>query len=125
MSKYEFRLAQEDREKLEEVYGPLDGLMIEQVNRITMICKDELDNMFFDKINNTIVSKFPDIIINKDNLFDIVGKALLYDEKETPTKAIPIDYIDEVYTCENCANEIINPHYNYCPYCGKEIDWSE
>ena len=28
-----------------------------------------------------------------------------------------------VYNCSNCYGSVIGNEYNYCPWCGKKIDW--
>ena len=36
------------------------------------------------------------------------------------------DYNDEnvpVYRCQNCGEEFILDSFNYCPNCGRKIDW--
>ena len=61
-------------------------------------------------------------------------KAEKYDELKTPKKPIYKDdgTGDHYYFCANCdakvplcSNLIDQIKYKHCPYCGREIDWSD
>ncbi len=31
----------------------------------------------------------------------------------------------DYYDCPKCGDKVIGKYYNYCPYCGQKLDWSE
>lgn len=54
-------------------------------------------------------------IVDIDNLQELVDRA-------TPKK--PIQFADCLLRCSKCFN-VINILEDYCPKCGKAIDWSD
>lgn len=47
------------------------------------------------------------------------------EEKTTITKLDRDEWWGFVYRCNSCNQKVIWNNFNYCPNCGKEIDWCD
>ena len=54
--------------------------------------------------------------------FNVAEMAL---DKQIPLKPIVISACEREYECKGCENEIPDNLYDFCPWCGQAIDWSD
>ena len=74
----------------------------------------------------TNISKIQNIINLKLAQWDILEQALKRNEPmkvDLETKDV-LPNSGTYYDCPKC-DKVIGKHYNYCPYCGQKLDWSE
>jgi rubrerythrin len=57
-------------------------------------------------------------------MIDIADEAISKQIPQKPSVVLGI-YGSSEYGCENCGDTIPDNMYDFCPWCGQAIDWSD
>ena len=57
----------------------------------------------------------------------VVDRAIKALRRQIPIKPVTVlgSYDKPEYECQNCGDTIPDNMYEFCPYCGQAIDWSD